>query len=829
MAGQIHESALVGGHRLGRYEVVRSLAVDDLGIRYAARDHEAGTDVWIREYLPQWSAVREADGGVRGVAAAMFDIGLARFLADGGVLERLDHPGVVRVRDRVRMNGTAYLVTEAAGETTLETLLESSGTLSEAQLREAGESLFDGLQHVHSAGMMHGRIRPDRIVVRPDGALSVTDFGTVQGRASGARGSFATVSPRAAPPAAATVGGTGYLAPEQYTERTEEGPWTDVYALGAVLYRCVTGQTPLDALQRALQDDMPAAVEAAAEACSPEFLAAIDRALTIRPMQRPRTVSEWRAGLAGGVERPATAGPRGRTARVSARGGGRGLPGGRRSLAGGGAPAWRGIRRWSVPAAAMLGVTATLTWLDAGLLRSDHPPLANPADVSAPPLLSKRDAATKGAREERRAVPGEASQARSADDDAPGGGAGGSTVGPKAVAAAAAPTPAEDQDSQPLPQSTEATPSGDGEEGVAKRPATSGDVAADVEAPSENAAEQAADDEYAAVAAVEDTPAPLEETALTVETEPPGVEVWIGDEPVGRTPLALAAFPSGTYDVSLRHPLYRTLDLPDREFAPLEHVRIERALTRATGDLRVSTEPPGASIEWGNGQAGGPTPTTLRNLPAGPLRLRLAAQGYLTQQVSTEVRRDDIGVLDVVLAVAYGTLTLDLEPGDATVGVEGPDGGPYTPGMQLPEGSHDVRVSRSGYRSTTQTVHVVGATRLRIALEPERPCPLRVRGTVPTPRYPVVRSGWDQRNIGSASMVVTFTVDDGGRVVEEELRVEAERSTVELPEYFDRFAGAAADTVRQYRFAFEETGDGPCTKRQRAGVRVRFRVPSGLL
>lgn len=807
MAGQTPQSALAAGHRLGRYEIVRSLAVDDLGVRYAARDHDADVDVWMREYLPQSSAAREADGSVGGVAEGAFDIGLARFLADGGVLARLDHPGVARVRDRLRANGTVYLVTDAGG-TTLDALLGSTGVLSEGRLRKAVEPLIDGLQQVHSVGLVHRRIRPDNIVVRSDGALALTDFGTAQGRAGGARGSFATAAPLAVRPPS-VMAGAGYLAPEQYTERAQEGPWTDVYALGAVLYRCVTGRVPLDALQRALQDDMPPAAQAVNGDYGPAFLAAIDAALTIRPIRRPRTVGEWRPALADGARAASS------HARMAARGARR-PP----SAAGSDTRVSSGVRRWTVPAALLLGAMGALTWLDTGLLRAGDPSAAERDGVTAPRPPPR---AAAGPDAQRPPAGVDTTEGVAQDREASAG-------RPATEAEAAASRPPDEESAGSEEDRGRVAPAADGAsatDGAQRVPERAGGDSAAELAP--EPAPPAADGPEAVAAVGDATPAPLAEAALTVETAPAGVGVWIGGERVGETPLSLAGLPAGTYDVSLRHPHYRTLDLPAREFAPLGHVRIERALTRATGDLRVTTEPPGAWIEWGDGEAGGPTPTTLRGLPAGPLQLRLGAPGYLAQQVSTDVRRDDTGLLEVVLAAAYGTLTLDLEPGDAAVGVAGPAGGPYAPGMRLPEGPHDLEVSRSGYRSTTQTVHVVGDTRLRIALEPERRCPLRVRGTVPAPRYPVVRTGRGQRSVGSANVVVTFTVDDDGRVAEEDLRVEAERSTVELPEYFDRFASAATDTVRQYRFAFEEVADGVCTKRQRAGVRVRFRVPAGLL
>ena len=175
-----------------------------------------------------------------------------------------------------------------------------------------------------------------------------------------------------------------------------------------------------------------------------------------------------------------------------------------------------------------------------------------------------------------------------------------------------------------------------------------------------------------------------------------------------------------------------------------------------------------------------------------------------------------------VLAGSYGTLTLDLEPDDATVTIRGTEGG-YTPRMKLPVGHHYLHVSRAGYGTAATRVHIAGDTRLRVALVRERLCELRVLGQPPGGRYPARRTVRGQQSIGSASMFVTFTVDDDGTVLNEGLRVDSKRSQVEFPNHFVRFAGAATETLLQYRFAFNEPDDGTCTRRQRTSVVIHFR------
>ena len=179
-----------------------------------------------------------------------------------------------------------------------------------------------------------------------------------------------------------------------------------------------------------------------------------------------------------------------------------------------------------------------------------------------------------------------------------------------------------------------------------------------------------------------------------------------------------------------------------------------------------------------------------------------------------------------VLAVSYGTLTLELEPEDAAATIPGAGGEGYTPRMKLREGHHDLQVSRAGYRAAVTRVLIAGDTRIRVALERERLCELRVLSPPSTGRYPATSTILGHQSVGSASVFVTFTVDDDGTVVNEGLRVDSERSQVEFPRHFIRFADAATETVLQYRFAFEEPDDGTCTRRQPASVVIHFRVPS---
>ena len=217
---------------------------------------------------------------------------------------------------------------------------------------------------------------------------------------------------------------------------------------------------------------------------------------------------------------------------------------------------------------------------------------------------------------------------------------------------------------------------------------------------------------------------------LVVETKPAGVEVLIGDESVGETPLELANLRPGAYNLRLRHPHYDTVHLEGQRFTDGEVLRIERTLRRGVGKLTVLTTPRNAWVERDGERLASRTPVTLEGLPAGALQLTLGANGHRTAQVRAEVPKDGLGRLQRTLEpIVYGTLTLELVPADAAVTL--PDiGPPYRPGMRLPEGRHRVVAKREGYADASLEVAVPGngEARERIELSP-LPQPFTVAAT----------------------------------------------------------------------------------------------------
>ena len=238
-----HIYALPQGHRVEAYELQRLLSVDRYGLKYFGYDHNENRQVAIKEYLPDSLAVRQDDSAVvpRGSAAkADFDAGLTRFLDGARAQSRIDHPGMAKVHSWLQANGTGYIVMEYVEGETLSARLKKRGTLPKEELGQVVPAVLGALEQLHDIDVLHQDITPGNIVFRADGAPLLLESGVGRYSRGTARQAFADRSGgfESVPPE------HGYAALEQYSSRRRLGPWTDIYAFAAVLYRCVTGQTP---------------------------------------------------------------------------------------------------------------------------------------------------------------------------------------------------------------------------------------------------------------------------------------------------------------------------------------------------------------------------------------------------------------------------------------------------------------------------------------------------------------------------------------------------------------------------------------------------------
>ncbi|MBE7939710.1 MULTISPECIES: serine/threonine-protein kinase [Ramlibacter] len=286
---QAPRRALPPGEQVGDYRVQKTLGIGGFGITYLAEDEDLGLEVALKEYFPRQGVVRGQDDSVHvtdaePVAASTFQWGLDRFLEEARALASLRHASVVRVMRYFRDRGTAYIVMEYEGGEPLSRWLGAHGPMRRGVVLGFAQSLLHGLAAVHAAGILHRDIKPSNICMRADGTPVLLDFGAAR-RVVPGHDMTSVFSP-------------GYAPIEQYHAKGYYGPWTDLYSLGGVLYRMVTGAAPQDAIVRVHGDGMPPARELGnASVFGHRLLEAIDWALAVEPTKRPQSVAEFQDAL----------------------------------------------------------------------------------------------------------------------------------------------------------------------------------------------------------------------------------------------------------------------------------------------------------------------------------------------------------------------------------------------------------------------------------------------------------------------------------------------------------------------------------------------------
>ncbi len=297
-----HLQALPAGHRLGEYRIERVLGSGGFGITYYAWDVHLDKPVAIKEYLPNEFALRADATTVKPKSTAdqsNYQWGLERFLEEARTLARFKNPYLNEVHRLFEDNGTAYIVLEYIEGETLSQILRREGRLDAARLARLLEELLSGLEEVHKAGFVHRDIKPSNIMLRENGAAVLLDFGAAR-QAVGRRSKSIT-----------SILTPGYAPIEQYDLKGDDiGPWTDLYALGMVAYRCISGisDTDLpDAVGRARLErkgeqnkDLTPAVELGKGRYDAALLKAVDWAIRMDEDQRPPSVAAIREALAGG-------------------------------------------------------------------------------------------------------------------------------------------------------------------------------------------------------------------------------------------------------------------------------------------------------------------------------------------------------------------------------------------------------------------------------------------------------------------------------------------------------------------------------------------------
>ncbi len=277
------------GTRLGEFELTHRIGEGGFGIVYKAWDHSLERQVALKEYLPSSIATRVSQTRISARSERhreTFEAGLKSFINEAKLLARFDHPSLVKVFRFWEAHGTAYMVMPFyEGVTMRDTVRTMAQPPDEAWLMEMLSALTDALAVIHAEQCYHRDIAPDNVMLlNGSGRPLLLDFGAAR-RVIGDMTQALTVILK-----------PGYAPVEQYAEvpGMKQGPWTDIYALAAVVYWCITGKTPPPSVGRMLHDSWVPLSEAAAGRYSPEFLGAIDRALAVRPELRTQDIDSLR-------------------------------------------------------------------------------------------------------------------------------------------------------------------------------------------------------------------------------------------------------------------------------------------------------------------------------------------------------------------------------------------------------------------------------------------------------------------------------------------------------------------------------------------------------
>ncbi len=291
-----HLNALKPGHKIHWYEIIDILGLGGFGITYLAQDLNLAHEVAIKEYLPVELAARDEESNVRPVTSEHQDLylwGLKRFIDEARTIGQFKHPNIVRVRNVFEANNTAYMVMDYELGESLQEILSRRKTLNEEDIKSVIVPIVDGMRHVHAAGFIHRDIKPANIFIRVDGDPVLLDFGSARKSLEDTSKSLTSIFSR------------GYAPIEQYnsTEDTQ-GAWTDIYSLGATLYRSIAGVPPMDAVDRSAsfshtgRDPYVSALEIGRDKYSLSLLQAIDHAMQFRQNDRPQSINDWKLEFA---------------------------------------------------------------------------------------------------------------------------------------------------------------------------------------------------------------------------------------------------------------------------------------------------------------------------------------------------------------------------------------------------------------------------------------------------------------------------------------------------------------------------------------------------
>ncbi len=283
-------------HILNGYKIVGMLGKGGFGITYKATDINLDKLVAIKEYYPNDIASRQNNYFVQPVISSyeqQYYWGLKRFIEEARTVSKFEHPNLARVYAFFESNNTGYMVMKyEKGQNIKE--IRKDRQFTELEMSNLVTQLLDALELLHSSVYIHRDIKPENIIIRDDGSPVIIDFGSARNTVGQTERDLTCLV------------SSGYAPIEQYTGNStslndKQGPWTDIYSLSATLYYAVSGISPSSAINRGdslLQTNRDTYVPIeliAKNQYSKRFLKAIDRGLSFKQKDRPKSIAEWRS------------------------------------------------------------------------------------------------------------------------------------------------------------------------------------------------------------------------------------------------------------------------------------------------------------------------------------------------------------------------------------------------------------------------------------------------------------------------------------------------------------------------------------------------------
>lgn len=272
----------------GKYVIEKKIGEGGFSQTYRAVQVGLNRPVCIKEFFPSGRCVRDTMNlsvRLQNITEDVFQKYRQRFVEEAQTLAKLHHPKIVEVIDIFDENNTSYMVMPFVEGCSLQTIVERRGRLSYPDAINYIAQISDAVSYIHSLHILHRDIKPDNVIITPDNKVVLIDFGSAREFVHDEVQRHTAILTQ------------GYAPPEQYSAESRKGNYTDIYALGAVLYFTVTGVKPTDSSCR-FMDGLRAPSEIVPD-LPPEVDKTIMKAMALRPEYRYQSVHEFMVDLVG--------------------------------------------------------------------------------------------------------------------------------------------------------------------------------------------------------------------------------------------------------------------------------------------------------------------------------------------------------------------------------------------------------------------------------------------------------------------------------------------------------------------------------------------------